>query len=116
MIRPRNLDGMRDEEVTHLSESYPSTARPEEAGLLRVAGPLGLNLATSVALGDEIIGDLDSVSYGIGWWKAYPDLDRQTRILLSDYLVACARAITTWWKHRSSASNWTTPSKTSANG
>ncbi|MBX7555326.1 hypothetical protein ABZX95_47645 [Streptomyces sp. NPDC004232] len=24
---------------------------------------------------------------------AYPDLDRQTRILLSDYLVACARAV-----------------------
>jgi hypothetical protein len=37
--------------------------------------------------------DLDKAVHGIGWWKAYPDLDRQTRILLSDYLAACARTI-----------------------
>lgn len=28
--------------------------------------------------------DLDKAVHGIGWWKAYPDLDRQTRILLSE--------------------------------
>jgi len=84
---------MLDEEVTRLSEPYHGEVKPEEPGLLRVAGPLGLNLATSVALGDEIVDDLDKAVHGIGWWKAYPDLDQQTRILLSDYLAACARAI-----------------------
>ena len=84
---------MLDEEVTRLSEPYEGEVKPEEPGLLRVAGPLGLNLATSVALGDEIVHDLDKAVHGIGWWKAYPDLDQQTRILLSDYLAACARAI-----------------------
>jgi hypothetical protein len=58
-----------------------------------LAGPLGLALAEPVALGDQIVGDLYTAVCGIGWWKAYPDLDRQTRILLSDYLVACARAV-----------------------
>ena len=50
---------MLDEEVTRLSEPYRREVKPEEPGLLRVAGLLGLNLATSVALGDEIVDDLD---------------------------------------------------------
>ena len=84
---------MLAKDVTQLSEPYPPTMRPEDPPLLRLAGPLGLNLARSVELGDEICGDLDSTVYGIGWWNAYPDLDRQARILLSDYLLACARAV-----------------------
>jgi hypothetical protein len=92
-MHARNLDHMLDEEVTRLSELYQGEVKPEEPGLLRVAGPLGLNLATSIALGDEIVDDLDKAIHGIGWWKAYLDLDQQTRILLSDYLAACARAI-----------------------
>jgi hypothetical protein len=51
--------------------------------LLRLAGPLGLDLASAILLGYEIFEDLDVTVYGIGWWTAYPDLDRQTRILLS---------------------------------
>jgi hypothetical protein len=84
---------MLDKDVTQLSVPYSPTIRPEDPAILRLAGPLGLNLAKSVQLGDEIYGDLDVSVYGIGWWKAYPDLDRQARILLSDYLVACARAV-----------------------
>jgi hypothetical protein len=84
---------MLGKDVVQLSEPYPPTMRPEGPPLHRLAGPLGLNLAKSVSLGDEICGDLDSTVCGIGWWKAYPDLNRQTRILLSDYLVACARAV-----------------------
>lgn len=84
---------MRDEEVERLSQQYQGEAGHEESGLLRIAGPLGLNLTAAVALGDEIVADLDKAVHGIGWWKAYPDLDQQTRILLSDYLTACARAI-----------------------
>lgn len=68
---------MLDEEVTRLSEPYQGEVKPEEPGLLRVAGPLSLNLATSVALGDEIVDDLDKAVHGIGWWKAYSDLDRR---------------------------------------
>jgi hypothetical protein len=84
---------MLDKGVSQLSVAYPSTIGPEDPPILRLAGPLGLNLVNSVQLGDEIYGDLDVSVYGIGWWKAYPDLDRKTRILLSDYLVACARAV-----------------------
>ena len=58
---------MLDEEVTRLSEPYQGEVKPKEPGLLRVAGPLGLNLATSVALGPRL----------------------ETQILLSDYLAAC---------------------------
>jgi hypothetical protein len=83
---------MLDKDVTRLSEPY-AQPQPDEHSLLRLAGPLGLDMAAAVELGDEIVGDLDTTAYGIGWWKAYPKLDRQMRILLSDYLVACARAI-----------------------
>jgi hypothetical protein len=93
MIHTRTLDRMLDKDVARLSEPYPPTLQLDDPTLLRLAGPLGIDLGNSVALGDEIFGDLDVTTYGIGWWKAYPDLDRQTRILLSDYLVACARAI-----------------------
>jgi hypothetical protein len=84
---------MLDKDVTRLSEPYLQQPQPDEHSLLRLAGPLGLDLAAAVELGDEIVSDLDTNAYGIGWWKAYRELDRQTRILLSDYLVACARAI-----------------------
>ncbi len=84
---------MLEQDVTRLTAPYPQAIRPEDPDLVRLAGPLGLALAEPVALGDEIGSDLDSTVYGIGWWKAYPDLDSQTRILLSDYLVACARAV-----------------------
>src|ERR1022692_518284 len=77
----------------HLDDPYPQTVRSEDPELTRLAGPLGLNLTKPVALGDEIVSDLDSTVYGIGWWKTYSDVDRQTRIFLSDYLVACARAV-----------------------
>jgi hypothetical protein len=84
---------MLDKDVARLSELYPATVPLDEPPLLRIAGPLGLDLQKSVQLGNEIWGDLDTTTYGIGWWKTYPDLDSQTRILLSDYLVTCARAI-----------------------
>jgi hypothetical protein len=89
----RNLNSVLDEDVSQLSIAYPSTIGPEDPPILRLAGPLGLNVVNSVQLGDEIYGDLDVSVYGIGWWKAYPDLDRKTRILLSDYLMACVRAV-----------------------
>lgn len=84
---------MLDKDVTRLSEPYAQQPDPDENSLFRVAGLLGLELAAAVELGDEVVSDLDMNSYGIGWWTAYAALDRQTRILLSDYLVACARAI-----------------------
>jgi len=84
---------MLDRDVTQLSEPYPAAMRAEDPSLLRLAGPLGLDLAKPVSLGDEICGDLDLAVRGIGWWIAYPDIDRQVRIFLSDYLVACTRAV-----------------------
>lgn len=84
---------MLDKDVERLSEPYPPALPLDGPPLLRLAGQLGLDLENPVRLGDEIFGDLDTVAYGIGWWKSYLGLDRQTRIFLSDYLVACARAI-----------------------
>jgi hypothetical protein len=84
---------MLDRDISRLSELYPSTMPLDGPPLLRLADPLGLNLRNSIQLGDEIFEDLDVITYGIGWWKAYSDLDKQTRILLSDYLLACVRAI-----------------------
>jgi hypothetical protein len=84
---------MLDKDATRLSKPYPPATPLDGPPLLRLADPLGLDLGKSVKLGDEIFGDLDVATYGIGWWKTYPDLDSQIRILLSDYLLTCARAI-----------------------
>jgi hypothetical protein len=84
---------MLDKDVTRLSEPYSPTTPLDGPPLRRLADPLGLDLVKSVQLGDEIFGDLDAITYGIRWWKIYSDLDSQTRILLSDYLLTCARAI-----------------------
>jgi hypothetical protein len=84
---------MLDKDVTRLSEPYAPATSLDGPPLLRLADPLGLDLEKSVQLGDEIFEDLDVITYGIGWWKTYSDLDSQTRILLSDYLLTCARAI-----------------------
>ncbi len=84
---------MQENDARRLRQPYPSTVRPEDADLLRLAGPLNLKLIHPAALGDEIIADLDLKVRGIGWWAAYTDIDRKTRILLSDYLAACARAV-----------------------
>ena len=84
---------MLEQDVRRLTEPYPITMTPEGLDLARISDPLGLALAEPIALGNEIADDLDGTVCGIGWWRAYPGLDRQTRILLSDYLVACARAV-----------------------
>src|ERR1700751_3675777 len=84
---------MLDKDMARLSEPYPTPLRPEVSPLHRIGGPLGISLVQPYDLGDEIIADLDPAVYGIGWWKAYTAIDQQTRILLSDYLAACARAI-----------------------
>jgi hypothetical protein len=57
---------MLDEEVTRLSRPYQEGVSPDASGLLRVAGPLALNLAAAVALGDEIMADLNRTVHGIG--------------------------------------------------
>lgn len=80
-------------DAARLKKSYSPPAEPGVPDALRLAGPLSLDLADAVALGDAILADLDSEVYGIGWWSAYPSLDRKTRILVSDYLAACARAV-----------------------
>lgn len=84
---------MRPNDINALKRSYPSTLQPEESDLERLADPLGLNLADAIALGDAIVSDLDPSVRGISWWSTYTDIGRQERILISDYLVACARNV-----------------------
>jgi hypothetical protein len=62
-----SLDRMLDEGVTRLSRPYQVEVSPDASGLLRVVGPLALNLAAAFALGDEIMADLDRAVHGIGW-------------------------------------------------
>jgi len=66
---------------------------PGDSDVERLSRALDLDLANAAALGVEIVGDLDAEFHGIGWWRTYTDIDVKTRILLSDYLVACARAV-----------------------
>src|ERR1700749_1933938 len=84
---------MLSKDANRLKKSYSPLAQPGDSDLLRIAAPLGLDLADLVALGDEIVGDLDPKVYGIGWWSAYSDIDRKTRILSSDYLATLARTV-----------------------
>lgn len=67
--------------------------RPEVPSLHRISGPLGVSLVEPCDLVGEIVADLDPAVCGIGWWKGYTAIDRKTRILLSDYLATCARAV-----------------------
>lgn len=89
----RTINPMLDKDKTRLSEPYPMPLRPEVPPLHRISGPLGVSLVEPCDLAGEIIADLDPAVCGIGWWKGYPAIDRKTRILLSDYLATCARAV-----------------------
>jgi hypothetical protein len=84
---------MLDKDLKRLKTPYLNPPRPDDPVLSRVAKPLGLKLEEPVTLGDEIVADLDTKVHGIGWWATYSVIDRKTQILLSDYLVACVRAI-----------------------
>ncbi len=47
---------------------------------------LGIPCRAIDGLWKLIFDDLDETIFGIGWWAAYPGLNEDTRILLSDYL------------------------------
>jgi hypothetical protein len=68
---------------------------PDVANDLRLNDELGLGIGSVIDLGDTLRDDLGASSYGIDWWTSYPALSRKTRIFISDYLVACARDMTT---------------------
>lgn len=83
---------MREKDVRGLKVPYSDAVLatgPEE----RLGSHMGFNLEQLRQLGDTIVADLDQELGGIGWWSAYKDVDQQSRVLISDYLVACARAI-----------------------
>ncbi len=83
---------MREKDIKGLKVPYSGAALaigPEE----RLGTHLGFNFERVRQLGDIVVADLDPDLGGIEWWHAYKDLDNQTRVLISDYLVACARAI-----------------------
>jgi hypothetical protein len=84
---------VRDKDVRQLKTRYGKISPgPNDA---RLASALGVRIEQAIKLADEIVADLSDSTYGIGWWRVYPDLDRQSRIYLSDHLVACARTIST---------------------
>jgi hypothetical protein len=68
---------------------------PNVANDRRLNDELGLGVGSVIDLGDTLRDDLDTSSYGIGWWSSYPALSRKTRIFISDYLVASARDVAT---------------------
>jgi hypothetical protein len=89
----RTLERMRKTDLSRLQKPYPDSLSPEEPALLRLGDALGLDLAAPSLLYEAILADLNTHVRGIGWWENYQQVDRQTRILLSDYLVACAEAV-----------------------
>ena len=62
---------------------------------VRLTAYLKIDIANAIRLGDLLEADLDVTTKGVGWWSAYTALDRKIRILISDHLLGCARAIST---------------------
>ena len=58
---------MLDEGVTRLSRPYQVEVGPDASRLLQVVGPLALDLTAAIALGDEVMADLDRAVHGIDW-------------------------------------------------
>ena len=83
---------VRESDVHRLKTRYLSPVVPEpEEG--RLGPALGIDLRAITQLGDAFVSDLGSKKHGIEWWSSHTKLDHKTRILISDHLVACARAI-----------------------
>jgi hypothetical protein len=83
---------MRNEDISRLKQRYHNpieSISPED----RLGTALTIELAPTVRLVDTLVADLDPQLYGIGWWCAYPALDRKSRIMISDYLISCGRTI-----------------------
>jgi hypothetical protein len=57
----------------------------------RLSAHTGIPLSAATRLGDEILADLSPSVFGVAWWEN--DLPSRERILVSDHLLACARAI-----------------------
>jgi hypothetical protein len=85
---------MRNIDADALRAPYPPSLErtPDDRRLNAV---LGLEITSTLDLADAIFGDLDYAAGGIGWWRAYRQLGRQERILISDYLLSCSRSIYT---------------------
>jgi hypothetical protein len=83
---------VRKADTERLMKRYVGTVPigPQES---RIGPALGIDFGPVTELANSIEADLDLSKYGIGWWTEYSALDRQTRILISDYLLACADAI-----------------------
>lgn len=80
---------MRAEDERRLSQDYP----PDEPVPGRLARALDVDLPAWRELRDRIFADLDECRFGIGWWA--PLLGPKRRILISDYLFACADSVET---------------------
>lgn len=84
---------MKESDVRRFKTHYKSS--PTVPNDRRLNDELNLGVGSVIDLGDELIADLDDEIYGVGWWNAYATLDRQARILISDYLVSCVRDVST---------------------
>jgi hypothetical protein len=81
---------MKEADSKRLKRRYQQPV-PEVGNDRRVNEQLDLGIGAVIDLCDTIRDDLSGSDYGIGWWKSYPSLNRQNRILISDQLVSCAR-------------------------
>lgn len=80
---------MKKDDAAHWKQRYSNSLDgPPD---LRLAKFTGLPLENVVALGDEILADLSPAIYGVGWWQHH--LPARERVLISDHLLACTRAI-----------------------
>jgi hypothetical protein len=80
---------MRPEDIERLSEPFPPDADPDA----RFAQALGVYVPSVMTLHREILGDLDPVRHGVGWWSPQPGTSR--RILISDHLLLSVLSVQT---------------------
>src|SRR5215510_14198267 len=80
---------MRREDIDRLSASFPGNADPDA----RFAQALGVYIPSVMTLYREVLGDLDQVRYGVGWWTPHPGTSR--RILIGDHLLLAVQSIQT---------------------
>ena len=83
---------MRDADAERLRVPYESPVEPVPDDR-RLNARLDFGIDSVIDLADQFVTDLDPSIGGIGWWQVYPELDRQKRAFISDYLASSARSI-----------------------
>jgi hypothetical protein len=81
---------MREEDLERFRMAFHEDEDPESA----IARAMGIEISSVSSLAREIVDDLDGTKGGIGWWTG-SGMSGENRVIVSDYLVAVVRSLTT---------------------